>query len=126
MATAVYKAPWSLSAPPRVEVVSGLVRQDNFVPSRRFREDGLDDLKLSTGEGARVNNLLGAPALAKQTKPINSDSPQVQVKRVVTAPQRKLNDLDFGGHVALFFFQPTFMDKTPLVTRVFYLILVYT
>ena len=35
---------WSVYAPPRFEVVSGLVRQDNFMPSRRFREDGLEDL----------------------------------------------------------------------------------
>ena len=52
MGTAVDTAVWSLSVPPHVEVVSGLVGQDNFVPSRRFREDGLEDLKLSTG-GAR-------------------------------------------------------------------------
>ena len=83
MVTAVYTAPWSLPAPPRVEVVSGLARQDNFVQSRRFREDGLEVLKLSTGGGARVNTLLGAPAVATQTKPINSDPLQVQVKRVV-------------------------------------------
>ena len=31
------------SAPDRVEVVSGLVREDNFVPSRLFREDCLED-----------------------------------------------------------------------------------
>ena len=41
MVTAVYTAPWSSSLPPRVEVVSSLVRQDYFVPSRRFREGGL-------------------------------------------------------------------------------------
>ena len=64
MVTAVYAAPGSLSAPPRVEVVSGLVQQDNFVPSRRFREDGLE---LPTAGRARVNDLLvGAPAMAKQ------------------------------------------------------------
>ena len=41
--------------PCRVEVVSGLVGQDNFVPSRRFREDGLEDLKkLSTGGGRQI------------------------------------------------------------------------
>ena len=51
MVTAVYTAPWSLSAPPRVEGVSGLVRQDNMVPSRRFREDGLEYLELSTEGG---------------------------------------------------------------------------
>ena len=71
------------SAPPRVEVVSGLVLQDNFMPSRRFREDGLEDLELPTGGGARVNTLVGAPAVAKQTKPCNSDSLQVQVKPVL-------------------------------------------
>ena len=37
METAVYAAPWSLPAPPRVELVSGLVRQNDFVPSRRKR-----------------------------------------------------------------------------------------
>ena len=61
LATAVDTAPWSLSAPPRVEVVSGLVGKYNFVPSRRFREDGLENLKLSTGGGAA--DTLGAPAV---------------------------------------------------------------
>ena len=45
MVTAVYTARWShgiSSAPPRVEVVSCLVRQDDFVPSTRFPEDGLE------------------------------------------------------------------------------------
>ena len=56
MVTTVYTAPWShgnSSEPPRVEVVSGLVWEDNFVPSRRFREDSLEVLKLSTGGGAK-------------------------------------------------------------------------
>ena len=45
-----------------------LVGKDNFVPSRRFLEDGLEALRLSTGVGggARVNTL-GAPAVAKRT-----------------------------------------------------------
>ena len=35
------------------------VRQDNFAPSRRFREDGLEALKLSSGGGGRQStNLL--------------------------------------------------------------------
>ena len=85
MVTAVYTAPWSLSAPPRVEVVAGLVRQDNFVPSRRFREDGLEDLKLSTG-GGRQSKFTWRPAVAKQTKPITSDSLQVQVEPVIFTP----------------------------------------
>ena len=42
----------------------------NFVPSRRFREDGLEDLKLSTGGGTRVNTH-GTLDVAKQPKPIN-------------------------------------------------------
>ena len=74
--TAVYSTMWPLSAPPLVKVVSGLARQDNFVPSRRFREDGLEDLKLLTAGGVRVNTL-GTLAVAKQTKPIRSDSLQV-------------------------------------------------
>ena len=98
--------------------------QDNFAPSRRFREDGRKYLKLpTTGGGARVNSLVGAPAVAKQSKPINSDSLQVQVKHVVSTSQRKLNNLDFGSRVARFIFYPTFMDRTPLVARVFYLVL---
>ena len=39
------------SAPPRVVVVSGLVRQANFVPSRRFSEDGLEYLELAANGG---------------------------------------------------------------------------
>ena len=55
MFTTVCTAPWShgiSAAPPRVEVVSGLVEEDIFLPSRRFHEDGLEALKLSTGGGA--------------------------------------------------------------------------
>ena len=88
MAATVYTAPWSYgmsSAPPRVEVVSGLVQEDNFAPSRRLGQNGLEALKLSTGGGARVNTP-GAPAVAKQTKPNNSDSLQVQVEPVVPTP----------------------------------------
>ena len=60
MVTAVYTGPWShgiLSAPPRVEAISGLVPQGNFVPSRRFQEEGLEALKQSKrgGGGARGN-----------------------------------------------------------------------
>ena len=88
---------WSLSALPRVKVVSCLVRQDTFVPSRRFRDDDLEDLKLSMGGGARVN-ALGAPAVAKQTKPFNSDCAGLSGACVVYTLRE--NDSDFGGHVA--------------------------
>ena len=66
------------SAPPRVEVVSGLIRtrQHNFVPNRRFREDGREASRLAMG-GGRQNKPLGAPAVAKQTKP---GDPQQQVE----------------------------------------------
>ena len=76
------------SAPPRVEVVSGLVRQDNFVPSRRFREGGLEDLKLSTGGGRQSKYSCWRPRRGKtnDTKPNNSDSLQVHVKPVVSTP----------------------------------------
>ena len=80
VATTAYTAPWShgiSSASPRVEVVSGLVREDNFMPSRRLHEDSLEALKLSTGGGGARVKTFGAPAVAKQTKPINSDSLQV-------------------------------------------------
>ena len=62
-------------------------RQDNFVPSGRFREDGLEACfkAANGGEGARVNTL-GAPPVAKRTKPINGDSLQVQVEPVVPTP----------------------------------------
>ena len=61
--TAVYTWSFSAPAPPRVKVVSGSARQESSVPSRRFREDGLEDLKLPTGGGARVNTH-GALAVA--------------------------------------------------------------
>ena len=86
MVTAVHTSPWYLSAPPRVEFVSGLARQDNFVPTWQVRGGGREDLKRSTREGARVNTLLGALAVAEQPKPINSDPLPVQVKPVVSAP----------------------------------------
>ena len=72
------------SAPPRVEVASGLVRQDNFAPSRRFRGDGLKALKLSPGGGRQSeDNSLGVPAVAKQTKLMSNDSLEIQVEPVV-------------------------------------------
>ena len=58
-------------APPRVGVVSGLVRQNNFVPVRRFHEDGREALMLTTG-GWRQNRYSWAPAVPKQTKPGDS------------------------------------------------------
>ena len=120
---------------PRQGGLSYVVRQDNFVPGRRFREDGLEDLKLSRGGGARVNTLgaltLGAPAVAKQAKPINSDSMQVEVEPVVSIyPEAKqfrlwrpcgtLNN----ALLCAFFFYRTFMDRTPVVVRVLHLFLV--
>ena len=85
--TAVYSTMWPLSAPPLVKVVSGLARQDNFVPSRRFREDGLEDLKLSTGGGRQSNySWRSTLAVAEQPKPINGDSLQVHVEPVVSTP----------------------------------------
>ena len=83
--TAEYRAPWFLYAPPSVEVVSGLARQDNFVPSMPFREDGLEGLTLSNGGGA-PNKYSKVLAVAQQTKPVNSDSLQVQVELVVSTP----------------------------------------
>ena len=74
----------SVYTAPRVEVVSGLVREDNFVPSRRFHEDGLESFKAVNGGGSARVNALGAPAVAKRTKPIDSDSLQVQVGPVVS------------------------------------------
>ena len=57
-----------------------MAREDNFVPSRRFREGGLEDLKLSTGGAAIVNSCVGGLAVAKQTKLIiGSDSLQLLV-----------------------------------------------
>ena len=69
-------------------MVSGLAREDVFVPSRRFREDGLliEAINLSPGGGRGGVNTLGAPAVAKQTKPIDSDSLQAQVELVVRTP----------------------------------------
>ena len=63
-----------------------MAREDNFVPSRRFREGGLEDAKLSTGGAAIVNTCLGGLAVAKQTKPIGSDSLQLLVEPLVSRP----------------------------------------
>ena len=80
-------------APPRVEAVSRLVRQDHFVPSRRFREDGLEALNLSTGR-RRQRNTLGETNDAY----INSDSLLVQVEEpVVPTPWRKQYNSYFEG-----------------------------
>ena len=79
----LYSTPHGLCLHHPPSTWSGFVRHDYFVSSRRSREDGLEDLKLSTGQGARVSALLGAPAVAKQKKkPDNSDSLQVQVEPV--------------------------------------------
>lgn len=73
----------SASTPPRVEVVSGLVRQENFIPCRRLHEDGPEASKLATVGGARTN-YLGAPAVAKKPKP--GDPLKVEVETVVDIP----------------------------------------
>ena len=123
MVTAVYIAPWPhniSSAPPRVDVVSGLVRQDSFVSGRRFREDGLlEAQKLPTGRG-RKSKCSWRPAVAKQTKPINNDSRgSFTLKKTKQfrywGPCGTLNALG-----AIFFYR-IFMDITPLVARVFLL-----
>ena len=71
MVTAVYTAPHGRcphSAPPRVEVGSGSVRQDNFVPSRRFREDDLEDVELPTGEGGQSKYSCWRPRRGKNKR----------------------------------------------------------
>ena len=86
---AVYTAPCMVFvlSTPRQGGLRFLARQNNFVPIRRYRGDGLlEDSELFRGGGARVNTLTGAAAVAKQTKPINSDSLRVQVKPVVSTP----------------------------------------
>lgn len=45
----------SSSATPCVEVVSGLARQRNFVPSKRFRKECRETLKLATVGGGAQN-----------------------------------------------------------------------
>ena len=64
-------------ASPRVEVASALVRENDSAPSRWFRENRRKAPKLAAG-GRRHNNTLGAPAVAKLAKPINSDPHRVQ------------------------------------------------
>ena len=89
MVTAVYTAPsWPLSAPPRVEVVSGLVRQDNSCRAGGSARTVSKIYTCQRGGVARVNTL-GGPAVANQTKPISSDSLQVRAELVVSASQRK-------------------------------------
>ena len=80
------------SAPPRVEVVSGLVRQDHLMPSRRFRVDGREASKLETGGGGARTNTLGAPAVAKDRKP--GDPLQVQVDSVVSEENSTIQILE--------------------------------
>ena len=87
----------SSSAPPRHEVVSGLARQNNFVPSRRFREGGREAPKLATGGGGARINTLGAPAVAKHTKP--GDPLLVDVEPVVHIfCLKKTKHSDSGSH----------------------------
>ena len=74
-----HTALWSLSAPPCVGVVSTLVRQDSFVWSRGFREDGPDKLKMSTGGGRQSKYSFWRPRHGKTDE---AYSLQVQVKLV--------------------------------------------
>ena len=73
------------------------------------------------GGGARINTL-GAPAGANQIEGWRP-SLQVQVEPVVRTPYRKQNNSDFGAHTRILF-KRIFVDKTPLVALVFYLVLV--
>ena len=72
------------SAPPRVEVVSQ-VWYGKIISCRAGGSARVVDKLQSCqqGEGARINTL-GAPAVAKQTKP--GDSLQAQVEPVVPMP----------------------------------------
>ena len=64
---AVYTAPCMVFvlSTPRQGGLRFLARQNNFVPIRRYRGDGLEDSELFRGGGARVNTL-GAPAVANK------------------------------------------------------------
>ena len=69
------------SAPSRVEEDSVLKRQNNMVPSKRFREDDAEASKLTRCR----RNTLDAPAMAKQkTEP--GGPMQVRVEPVVLTP----------------------------------------
>ena len=76
--TALYTSPWTLSALGTTTCRRGGLRFGTAryfrAEQRRFREDGQEELKRSTGGGVRVNSFVGAPAVGKQTKPINRDS----------------------------------------------------
>ena len=103
-------------APPHVKMVSGLVLLNNFVPSRRFREDGQEASQLATvgggsiltyfrllshlsnatagGGGEKKGYWRGAPVVANLTKP--HDPVQVQVARGTYIPSEKINNSDLG------------------------------
>ena len=121
----------SPASPHVVEVVSRLVIHYNFVPGMWFREVR-KLLKMFDGVG-RQSTLSGAPAVEKQTKPVNSDSLQVLVSgaRGVPIPSRKRNhQVAEAMYVARFrrtFFLCGFSwGETQLAARVFYLVLVCT
>ena len=72
-----------------VEVVSGLVRQDNFVPSRRFREDDRENLQSCQrggGGGGACQNKYSWRSRRGETKTKPGDSLQVPVEPVVHIP----------------------------------------
>ena len=131
LAIAVYTAaPWSLSAPPRIEVVSVLWRQDNFLPSRRPREDGLEDFQLATERGGQSKYPWHPRRGETNDAYMNSESLQVQTwspwylhpKQNITI--QVLGDMWRAYCFRRLKFYRTFMDRTPLVARVFHFVLV--
>ena len=74
------------SAPLRVEVVSDLARQDNFVRSRRFRKGDREASKLSTGGRCKDKNSWRSSRRGEKSKPGNSL--QAQVEPVVPIPSK--------------------------------------
>ena len=105
MITAVYITMLFISTTPRRGGLrfgtARLIRAEHAVPRGR----SLRFQAVKGGRGARIDTLTSwRPRRGKKMKPIHSDSLQVQVKPVVSESQRRQNDLDFGGHVARFFF----------------------
>ena len=86
----------SPSASPRVEVVSGLVyTANNFVPSRRFREDRGEASKLATG--GRRQNTYSWHTRRGGTNEAWSPSAGLSGARGAYLLQKR-NHSDLGGH----------------------------
>ena len=110
--------------PPRVEMGSGLERQNNFVPSRLFRKYGREASKLTTGGGGADLIPLARPPWRKKRSLVTLCMSKWNLWYLYTSKRTKTFRF-WRPHAqcsSAFFFCDFSWPKTPLVACALYLV----